>query len=130
MANEITYNTSLVASSTNFTERIEPGSLSIDLANVKMESGVMNIDTTAAGVIFVLANTPITNGGMFFFRNLSATITVEVGTQVSGAFVSFLSLKAGEYASGRLSSGIPDIPLAAKAASSTVDLQFKVFDGA
>jgi hypothetical protein len=132
MANEITYNGSIVASSTNFSERIEPGSLSIDLADLEMASGVKEVDNTAAGIEIVPTSSGLASGGMYFFRNLSTTVVLEIGRGPSGSFAPFLMLKPGEYSIGRLASTVPaTVAVFAKATTAaTAELQFKVFDGA
>tara|TARA_R100000654_G_scaffold8278_3_gene19591 strand:- start:19973 stop:20374 length:402 start_codon:yes stop_codon:yes gene_type:complete len=133
MANEITYNSSLIATKTNFSERIEPGSIQIDLSSsLEMVAGVKDVDNTANGTEIVATSSGLNSGGMYFFRNLSTAGVVEVGRGPSGSFAPFLSLKPGEYAIGRLATTVPaTVAVFAKTTSAvTVELQFKVFDGA
>jgi hypothetical protein len=131
MANEITFNGSIVASSTNFSERIEPGSLSIDLSDLEMASGVKEVTEASAGTEIVATTSGLASGGMYFFRNLSTTLSVEVGRGPSGSFAQFLMLKPGEYSIGRLASTMPATVavFARTTTTGTAELQFKVFDG-
>ena len=134
MANEITFNSSLVATKTNFSERIEPGSIQIDLSSsLEMVAGVKDVPDTAAGTEIVATGSGLNSGGMYFFRNLSTTGVVEVGLGPSNSFAAFLSLKPGEYAIGRLATSVPATKAVfarTTASGVIVELQFKVFDGA
>ena len=131
MAQEMTFDGSIVASTTNFREAIQPGQILIDLTDTTMESGVKNIDDTAAGVTFATGDNA-TDGGVFFFRNLSASHTLEIGIKPASTFLGFLRLKPGEYAIGRLGSSYPattDLYAKCMDGGQTADLQYKIFDG-
>lgn len=124
MANEIQMSANIRVQSGSLREDITPGSINIDLASVVSDAGVQNVGAS----LEAFTNDAASDGGVFFFRNLSTTYYVEIGGTdndlVGGTFVAFLKLLPGEYAVGRLS----DATLFAKAESgSTVDVQFKVF---
>ena len=137
MANEITYNSSLIATKTNFSERIEPGSIQIDLSSsLEMLAGVKDVTNASNGteIVALTSSSSLDSGGMFFFRNLSTAsgANVDIGVGPSGSFIPFLMLKPGEYVIGRLGSEVPSVKAVfARATTATaVELQFKVFDGA
>jgi len=75
------------------------------------------------------------NGGIFFFRNLSASGNVEVGRREGNpaVFKPFLLLKPGEYSLGRLAADLPETGgasiLAVKGSTANVEVQFTIFDG-
>jgi|TARA_S200002703_G_scaffold123562_1_gene109532 hypothetical protein len=119
MANEIRMDASLQIEDQNFREAFTPGSLSIDLASPVGAGGTQTIGATYEAV--VAGDT--TDGGVYFFRNVSNSINVEIGIEHSGStFVAFLLLKPGEFSVGRLSSKT----IYAKAASSTATLQYRL----
>ena len=130
MANEMSVLGSIVVSTTNFSERIEPGAILVDLPDLTVVSGVKSVATTAAGTEIVPTTSGLTSGGVYFFRNLDATNFVEVGQGPSGSFDAIMKLNPGEYAIGRLPSDMPSTTaLFAVADTAAVDLQFAVFDG-
>lgn len=119
MANEVTFNGSIVIRSGFFFEQINPGSIQIDLASDVGDGGVQEISHTAHEA---LPTANAGDGGLFFFRNLDATNYVEVGLDDTGSFVPFLKLLPGEYSIGRLSSSA----IYAKADTAAVDLQYRM----
>jgi hypothetical protein len=123
MANEITLSGSLLISATNFRESFNPGTLSIDLSDVKGDGGVQAIShsgSAAQGEAFGV--TDVSNGGVFFFRNLDSTNFVEIGFQVSSTFYPFLKLLAGEYAIGRIGTAAPF----GRADTANVNVQYRI----
>lgn len=130
MANEMSMLGSIIVTATNFSERIEPGAILIDLADRTVVSGVKNVATTAAGTEIVPTSSGLANGGVYFFRNLDATNFVQVGQGPSGSFDAMIKLNPGEYAIGRLPTDMPTgTAVFAVADTAAVDLQFVVFDG-
>ena len=130
MANEMSFLGSIVVSATNFSERIEPGAILIDLSDLKAVSGVKNVDTTANGTELVATGSGLTSGGIYFFRNLDSDDSVEIGQGPSGSFDAMILLKPGEYAIGRLAADMPaTTAVFAKAVTNDADVQFFVFDG-
>ena len=119
MANEVTFNGSIVIRSGFFFEQINPGSIQIDLASDVGDGGVQDIGT-ATHEALPTANAG--DGGLYFFRNLDSTNYVEVGLDDTGSFVSFLKLLPAEYSIGRLSSSA----IYAKANTAAVDLQYRM----
>jgi len=123
MANEINFNGSINIRKGNLVESFTPGSITIDLASDKGDGGVQevcNLATCAHGE--AIGVTDVSLGGVFFFRNLDTTNYVEIGTQVSGVFVPFLKLLAGEYCIGRLGTVAPY----GRANSGAVSLQYRI----
>lgn len=130
MANEMSFTGSITVSATNFSERVEPGSILIDVPNRKAVSGVKNVDTTANGTELVATGAGLASGGIYFFRNLDSTDSVEIGQGPSGSFDAMILLKPGEYAIGRLAADMPaTTAVFAKAVTNDCDVQFLVFDG-
>ena len=131
MANEMSILGSIIVSATNFSERIEPGAILVDLPDLTVVSGVKTVTTTSAGTEIVPTTSGLTSGGVYFFRNLDADNSVQVGQGPSGSFDAIMLLKPGEYAIGRLPSDMPSTTaLFAVSSGGDVDLQFVVFDGA
>jgi len=131
MANEMSILGSIIVTATNFSERIEPGAILVDLTDLTVVSGVKTVTTTAAGTEIVPTGSGLTSGGVYFFRNLDADNSVQVGQGPSGSFDAIMLLKPGEYAIGRLPSDMPSsVAVFAVASGGSVDLQFVVFDGA
>jgi len=123
MADEINYNAQINIRKGNLTEAFSPGSISIDLASALGDGGVQSIDhsgSSAQGEAFGV--TDVTNGGVFFFRNLDETNYVEIGIQVSSTFYPFLKLLAGEYAVGRIGTAAPY----GRANTAAVDVQYRI----
>lgn len=130
MANEMSMLGSIIVTATNFSERIEPGAILIDLSDLTVSSGVKNVDTTTAGTELVATTSGLTSGGVYFFRNLDADDSVEIGQGPSGSFDAMILLKPGEYAIGRLPQDMPaTTAVFAKAVANDCDVQFVVFDG-
>ena len=130
MANEMSMVGSIIVTATNFSERIEPGAILIDLADRTVVSGVKNVDTTAAGIELVPTTSGLASGGVYFFRNLDDTDSVQIGQDESGTFDAMILLKPGEYAIGRLPTDMPGTTaLFARAVTNDCDVQFVVFDG-
>jgi hypothetical protein len=132
MANEMSILGSIIVTATNFSERIEPGAILVDLTDLTVVSGVKNVSTLGTGTeIIPTTGSGLTNGGVYFFRNLDANNSVQVGQGPSGSFDAIMLLKPGEYAIGRLPSDMPSAhAVFAVASGGSVDLQFVVFDGA
>jgi len=132
MANEMSILGSIIVTATNFSERIEPGAILVDLTDLTVVSGVKNVSTLGTGTeIIPTTGSGLTNGGVYFFRNLDANNSVQVGQGPSGSFDAIMLLKPGEYAIGRLPSDMPSsVAVFAVASGGSVDLQFVVFDGA
>mgnify|MGYP003146355435 CR=1 FL=1 len=132
MANEMRFEGSIQVSATNFSETIAPGAIQLDLSEKNLRSNVLVAPTTASGTEIASAGDSA-NGGIFFFRNLSASGNVEVGRKEGGAFKPFLLLKPGEYSLGRLAADLPITGgasiLAVKGSTSNVEVQFTIFDG-
>ena len=123
MANEINFNASIQVRKGNYVDSFVPGSISLDLASASGDGGVQDICyTTICAQGEALGVTDVTNGGVFWFRNLDDTNYVEIGTQVSGTFYPFLKLLAGEYAVGRIGTSAPY----ARANSAVVKLQYRI----
>ena len=131
MANEMRFDGSIVVSTSNFKRTITPGAIQIDLAEKNMRSGVVVVNNTTNGQLIATAGDSA-NGGIFFFRNLASSGTIQIGRQDSGTFRAVIELKPGEYSIGRLASDLPGIAstgLCAKASGSDMELEFTVFDG-
>jgi hypothetical protein len=119
MANEVTFNGSIVIRSGFLNEQIQPGSITIDLASDIGDGGVQAIGHSAHEA---LPTANAGDGGLYFFRNLDPTNFIEVGLDDGGSFVPFLKLLPGEYSIGRLS----DSAIYAKADAAESDLQYRM----
>jgi len=122
MADEISLQASISFSTTNIDENINPASLQIDVASALGDGGVQQI---GSGSHETIVATDTGDGGIFFFRNIDDAINITIG-RVDGSpatFNPFLKLLPGEYAVGRLQQAA----IAAKAASGTANLQYRLF---
>ena len=131
MANEMRFEGSIVVSTSNFKQTIAPGAIQIDLAEKNLRSQVVTAVQGGQGGLIAIDGDSA-NGGVFFFRNLAAAGTIEVGRTDSGTFRAMMNLGPGEYAIGRLAADLPGIAstgLAARASTSGLELQFTIFDG-
>ena len=123
MASEINYNAQINIRKGNLLENFNPGSITIDLASELGDGGVQLISHSggaAEGEAFGVAD--VTNGGIYFFRNLDDTNYVEIGIQVSSTFYPFMKLLAGEYAIGRIGTAAPF----GRANTGNVNVQYRI----
>jgi len=118
MADEITVNLSLSAKKGYLNFKEQTGNFLVTMNGTTGAGGIQTIGTTGE----LLGVTDVASAGYAFFRNTSTTINVDIGTGTT-TFVAFLKLKPGETAVCRLGTNAPS----AKAASSTVDLQYMIF---
>ena len=131
MADEIKLSASLAVAASNYTETIAPGQINISLPagpDLASEGGTQSVTTSAADLNTTnLGSTQ--DGGVFFFRNLDTTDNIEIGENISG-FKSWILLKPGEYAIGRLSSRFPaSNAIKVKSSANTPVLQYRIFSG-
>lgn len=118
MANEIKYQLSLTATKGFMSVANQTAILSADMTGDPVASGVQSIGTTAVAI----GIGGVTTAGFSFFRNLSTTNFVEIGTGTGGSFVSFAKLKAGESAIIRLGTNAPT----ARANTAAINLQYVI----
>lgn len=118
MADEITLNLSIAARKGYLAFSEKTGNFLVTMNGTTGAGGIQTIGTTGE----LLGVTDVGTAGYAFFRNTSSTINVDIGTGTA-SFVAFLKLKPGESAICRLGTNAPS----AKAASSTVDLQYFIF---
>jgi len=134
MADEIRFSGSITVSATNFYEQINPGLITIDLPDdsgpvTSSEGGAQTTSTTTASLnVGNLGSTQ--DGGVFFFRNIDDTDSIQIGETISSVFYPWMILKPGEYAMGRLSARYPaSNALKVKASAGNPVLQYRIFAG-
>jgi len=122
MADELTMNASFSITTTNLSESLSPGAVSIDVASVAGSGGIQEVGTAVEQI----TKGDTTDGGFYFFRNIDATNFVEIGTtsddSASGTFQPFLKLLAGEYSIGRLK----EANVFAKSNTAATKLQYRM----
>ena len=132
MADEIKFTGSISVLATNFIENITPGQLSIALPSgpvLASEGGTQSTSTTTTSLnVGNLGSTQ--DGGVFFFRNIDDTNSIQIGETISSIFYPWMILKPGEYAMGRLSARYPSSnALKVKASAGNPVLQYRIFAG-
>lgn len=89
-------------------------------SNVRVQ-GVQNIGTTYEALSLGDVSS---DGGAVYLLNRGTTNFVEIGLEVSAAFVAFVKLKPGEFA---YIAGVSDKDLYARANTASVDLEYIIF---
>lgn len=118
MADEITVNLQISARKGYLSFSEKTGNFLVTMNGTTGAGGIQTIGTSGE----LLGVTDVGTAGYAYFRNTSTTTNVDIGTGTT-SFVAFLKLKPGESAVCRLGTNAPS----AKAASSTVDLQYFIF---
>lgn len=124
MANEIRYNASVTLSKGSLNDAFNSSGL---MANQTTQGLVRNVqEVPASWVGQVLETGSVVNPRMAMFQNLDTVNYVEVGLSISGDFVAFLKLEAGQQAGPMWLAGNP-IPYA-RANTSPVKLFYIMYE--
>lgn len=118
MANEITVQAKLSVQKSFLNHTEYPGVLTFDMTGSNATGGAQNIGTN----VETITMGDVTTAGYSYFRNLGPTNYVDIGTGTGTNFASFIKLKAGEVAVGRLGTNAPT----ARANTAAVNLQYYI----
>ena len=128
MADEINIQLNIAASSGNYQISFRPNAISPDMATI---TGRDIVQTLGATIEDLQAPIDITDGGYYWFRNLSTStsITFDPSIKVSscaataaGTTFPFLLLRPGEFAMGRCVT----TTMCALSSTATANLQFGI----
>jgi len=123
VASEISISTRLYAKKTYLVVDHNPGTFAVTLSSSTSAGGIVSIPTTAGGTALSLDGITTATMGYAYFRNLSATYSVQIGVQISTVFYAFASLKPGEVGLIRMNQTNPPFAIAI---TSAVDLQYTI----
>lgn len=100
---DITYSMSFKVDKDNFVNQIQVTQITATQAKAGYKSVVYDLTTNAVAI----STANLTTVGMAFLRNLSTSSasTAQIGIEAGGSFVGFATLRSGEPALLRLSSG-------------------------
>ena len=107
MADEINIQLNIAASSGNFQLSFRPNAISPDMATITGRDIVQSLGATIEDL---QAPIDITDGGYYWFRNLSTSTSLtfdpsiqvsSCGSSAAGTTFPFLNLRPGEFAMGR-----------------------------
>ena len=100
---DITYSMSFRVDKDNFANQIQISQVTASQTRAGYSSLVYDLTTTAVSISTV----NLTSVGLAFLRNLStaAASTAQVGIEAGGSFIGFTTLRGGEPALVRLSTG-------------------------
>jgi len=118
MANEITTSFTFLVEKGYLRERIQYGSIQSDMTGSTAIGGIQTIGTTAETISLVDVTTP----GWCVMRNLDTANYVDIGI-LSGSYIPFLKLKAGEAAMFRFGT---TGTIQARANTASVNLQYYI----
>lgn len=101
---DISYSVSMRVDKGNLTNLISVGSVTADMSQVGMQSQTLTLSTNAVSI----STANLSSVGMAFMRNLSTATasTCQIGIEAGGSFVALTTLRAGEPALFRLSTGV------------------------
>ena len=128
MADELNIQLNIAASSGNYQLSFRPNAISPDMATI---TGRDIVQTIGATIEDLQAPIDITDGGYYWFRNLSTStsITFDPSIKVSSCAASaagttfpFLNLRPGEFAMGRCIT----TTMCALSSTATANLQFGI----
>jgi len=123
VASEISISTRLYAKKSYLVVDHNPGTFAVTLSGSTSAGGIVSIPTTAGGTALSLDGITTATMGYAYFRNLSATYSVQIGVQISTVFYAFASLKPGEVGLIRMNQTNPPFAIAI---TSAVDLQYTI----
>ena len=117
---DINYSVTLKVDKDNLSNSVSANGITADMSAVGLLSQTLTLSTSAISI----STANLSSVGLAFLRNLStATASVaQVGVDSSGAFISFASLRAGEPAILRLTSGTTYKALGAAGTRLRVDI--------
>lgn len=100
---DITYNVSMNLSKGNLSNSINVSNVTANMTQTGLKVVTYTLTTNAVSI----STANLTSVGLCFMRNLSTATasTIQFGVEAGGSFVSFATLRAGEPAVVRLSSG-------------------------
>jgi hypothetical protein len=100
---DISYNVALKLDKDYLNNSISVANVTASMSQVGMNSMTLPLSTNAASI----STANLTSVGMAFLRNLSTATasTATIGIDAGGSFVGFCTLRAGEPAIFRMSSG-------------------------
>lgn len=100
---DITYSMSFRVDKDNFANQIQINQVTASQTRAGYSSLVYDLTTTATSI----STANLTTVGMAFLRNLSTSSasTAQVGIEAGGSFIGFTTLRGGEPALVRLSTG-------------------------
>ena len=100
---DITYSMSFKVDKDNFVNQIQVTQITATQAKAGYKSVVYDLTTNAVAI----STANLSTVGMAFLRNLSTSSasTAQIGIEAGGSFVGFATLRAGEPALMRLSTG-------------------------
>ena len=128
MADEINIQLNIAASSGNFQLSFRPNAISPDMATITGRDIVQSLGATIEDL---QAPIDITDGGYYWFRNLSTSTSItfdpsikvsSCGSSAAGTTFPFLNLRPGEFAMGRCVT----TSFSAISATATANLQFGI----
>ena len=117
---DINYSVTLKVDKDNLSNSVSANGITADMSAVGLLSQTLTLSTSAISI----STANLSSVGLAFLRNLStATASVaQVGVDSGGTFVSFASLRAGEPAILRLTSGTTYKALGAAGTRLRVDI--------
>lgn len=100
---DISYSLSLNVSKDFLSDTVQAAGVTASMAVAGLKSDTYTLSTAAISI----STANLTSVGMAFMRNLSTATasTAQIGIEAGGSFVGFTTLRAGEPAMMRLSSG-------------------------
>ena len=124
MASEISISTRLYAKKSYLVIDHNPGTFAVTLSGSTSAGGIVSIPTTAGGTALSLDGITTATMGYAFFRNISATYSVQIGVRdASSNFLAFAKLQPGEVGLIRMNQTNPPYAIAI---TSPVDLQYTI----
>lgn len=100
---DITYSASIRVEKDNLSNTIQVNSVTANMSQVGLLAQTLTLSTSATSI----STANLSSVGVAFLRNLSTdtSFTATIGVNASGTFVGFATLRAGEIAVTRLTSG-------------------------
>lgn len=101
---DVTYSLSFKVDKDNLVNQIQVSQITASMAQAGYKSIVYDLDTSASSI----STANLSSVGIAFLRNLatSSASTAQIGIEAGGSFVSFATLRGGEPAIMRLSTGV------------------------
>ena len=117
---DITYSMTLKVDKDNLSNQIQISQITASMAKAGYKSVVYDLTTNST----VISTANLSTAGMAFLRNLatSSASTVQIGIEAGGSFVGFATLRGGEPAITRLSSGTEYTAIGVSGARLRVDI--------
>ena len=122
MANEIQVSLSITGKNGSFEHRFQPSALSISQTTPYGSGGGQVLNGTSPETLVI---TDVSAAGMFYCRNLSTSVTVQIGRASGTNFTALASLLPGEYMFSRLAVTNPS---AACTTTNTAAVNYFMFD--